>query len=560
MQHLAIYAPAAGLALPDQAFGKDVANLGLYQALAECADLDSLCFLTAEAISPEQLNNALLPNGGKTRLQVSELLDFYAPCKSGILLRGQPYLAELAWLRAAFRGNNAYSLLGLIHTLAPPMVREQIGAVSIAPVQAWDALICTSPSVLTAMHNMFDQWEEYLQQRFAAKTIVRPHLPLIPLGVDLGFQQKARTNANARILLREKLQLSDQDVLVLWVGRLSYYEKAFPQSMFIALQRAADCSGVSLHFAMVGWFPAGEEDYRLYHEAAQVYCSRVSVHFLDGRNQTLLKQSWAAADIFLSLVDNPQETFGLSPVEAMAASLPVVVSDWDGYSYTVRDGLDGFLIPTLGGIAGGIGDELAARHSIGLMSYQNYIGAVAQHTAIDIDAAAQAITKLAINPELRRSMGASALSNVQARFGWPTIARQYKDLFFELAEIRSTASGQSLRQFHPLRGNPFADFACFATSSLHSLATVKLNSELSNCLAALDTLTRLDLVYGECHADLAELRNLLIDLANNGPLSLQSLLSSYPNERHQSLAMGVSWLAKLGIINWKSSAASYAAI
>ena len=163
MQHLAIYAPAAGLALPDQAFGKDVANLGLYQALAEYADLDSLCFLTAEAISPEQLNNALLPNGGKTRLQVSELLDFNAPCKSGILLRGQPYIAELAWLRAAFRSNNAYSLLGLIHTLAPPMVREQIGAVSIAPVQAWDALICTSPSVLTAMQNMFDHWEEYLR-------------------------------------------------------------------------------------------------------------------------------------------------------------------------------------------------------------------------------------------------------------------------------------------------------------------------------------------------------------------------------------------------------------
>ena len=550
MQHLAIYAPAAGLALPDQAFGKDVANLGLYQALAEYADLDSLCFLTAEAISPEQLNNALLPNGGKTRLQVSELLDFNAPCKNGILLRGQPYIAELAWLRATFRSNNAYSLLGLIHTLAPPMVREQIGAVSIAPVQAWDALICTSPSVLTAMQNMFDQWEEYLRQRFAAKTIARPHLPLIPLGVDIGFQQKARTNPNARKYIREKLQLSDQDVLVLWVGRLSYFEKAFPQSMFIALQRAADYSGVSLHFAMVGWFPSGEEDYHLYQEAAQAYCSRVPVHFLDGRNQTLLKQSWAAADIFLSLVDNPQETFGLSPVEAMAASLPVVVSDWDGYSYTVRDGLDGFLIPTLGGIAGGIGDELAARHSIGLMSYQNYIGAVAQHTAIDIEAAAQALTKLAINPALRSSMGANALRNVQARFGWPTIALQYQDLFLELAEIRSMAPGQSSRKIHPLRGNPFADFACFATSNLHSQALLKLNSELNKSLAALDNLTKLDLVYRECHADVAELQNLLTDLANNGPLPLQTLLSSHPTDRHQSLAMGVSWLAKLGLISW----------
>ena len=550
MQHLAIYAPAAGLALPDQAFGKDVANLGLYQALAEYADLDSLCFLTAEAISPEQLNNALLPNGGKTRLQVSELLDFNAPCKNGILLRGQPYIAELAWLRAAFRSNNAYSLLGLIHTLAPPMVREQIGAVSIAPVQAWDALICTSPSVLTAMQNMFDQWEEYLRQRFAAKTIARPHLPLIPLGVDIGFQQKARTNPNARKYIREKLQLSDQDVLVLWVGRLSYFEKAFPQSMFIALQRAADYSGVSLHFAMVGWFPSGEEDYHLYQEAAQAYCSRVPVHFLDGRNQTLLKQSWAAADIFLSLVDNPQETFGLSPVEAMAASLPVVVSDWDGYSYTVRDGLDGFLIPTLGGIAGGIGDELAARHSIGLMSYQNYIGAVAQHTAIDIEAAAQALTKLAINPALRSSMGANALRNVQTRFGWPTIARQYQDLFLELAEIRSMAPGQSSRKIHPLRGNPFADFACFATSNLHSQAILRLNSELNKSLAALDNLTKLDLVYRECHADVAELQNLLTDLANNGPLPLQTLLSSHATDRHQSLAMGVSWLAKLGLISW----------
>ena len=550
MQKLAIYAPAAGLALPDQAFGKDVANLGLYQALAKYADLDSLAFLTAEAISPEQLNNALLPNGGKTRLQVSELLDFHAPCNCGVLLRGQPYIAELAWLRSAFRSNNAYSLLGLIHTLAPPMVREQIGAVSIAPVQAWDALICTSPSVLTAMHNMFDQWEEYLRQRLAADTIVRPHLPLIPLGVDIELQQKARTNAHARNFIREKLQIADQDILVLWVGRLSYFEKAFPQSMFIALQRAADYSGVSLHFAMVGWFPAGEEDYRLYQEAAQAYCSRVPVHFLDGRNQSLLKQSWAAADIFLSLVDNPQETFGLSPVEAMAASLPVVVSDWDGYSYTVRDGLDGFLIPTLGGIAGGIGDELAARHSIGLISYQNYIGAVAQHTAIDIEAAAQALTKLAINPALRRSMGENALKNVQDRFGWPTIARQYQDLFLELAEIRSMAPGQSLRKLHPLRGNPFADFACFATSNLHSQATVRLISELSSCLGLLDNLTRLDLVYGECHADLAELRILLSDLANNGPLPLQSLLSSYPTDRHQSLAMGVSWLAKLGLISW----------
>jgi glycogen synthase len=45
--------------------------------------------------------------------------------------------------------------------------------------------------------------------------------------------------------------------------------------------------------------------------------------------------------------DNIQETFGLTPLEAMAAGLPVIVGDWDGYKDTVRDGVDGFRIPSL---------------------------------------------------------------------------------------------------------------------------------------------------------------------------------------------------------------------
>ena len=41
-----------------------------------------------------------------------------------------------------------------------------------------------------------------------------------------------------------------------------------------------------------------------------------------------------------------QETFGLTPIEAMACGVPQVVADWDGYRETVVEGETGFRVPT----------------------------------------------------------------------------------------------------------------------------------------------------------------------------------------------------------------------
>ena len=76
------------------------------------------------------------------------------------------------------------------------------------------------------------------------------------------------------------------------------------------------------------------------------YCPSVNVLFLDGGDQGVGDRVWFAAYIFTLLSDNIQESFDSTPIKAMAAGLPVVVSDWNGYRDTVRNGIDGILVPT----------------------------------------------------------------------------------------------------------------------------------------------------------------------------------------------------------------------
>ena len=305
--HLAIHAPNLGLSLPDQPFGKDVANRGLYTALATYGGFQQISFCTADQSSQVSLQQQFGAAPGSAQLKLAPLMQTDAAVQAGTLLRGQPYLSELAWERGHRHGHHAYSVVGMIHTLAPPKVRELISEVLIAPVQPWDALICTSPAVRDCLERLLDRWQDHLSQRFGGTRSPRPQLPLLPLGVDQADLLKQRSDKASRDFLRGHLRLDESDVLVLWLGRLSFFEKAYPQGMFIALQKAAQRCGRCLHFAMAGWFPGGDTDHSRYREAAKAYAPDVSVHFLDGKNPEVVRCCWAGADVFLSLVDNPRK-------------------------------------------------------------------------------------------------------------------------------------------------------------------------------------------------------------------------------------------------------------
>jgi hypothetical protein len=160
-------------------FGKDVANLELLRALAQFGGYEHLHISTQHLVSADELAANLLEGAPGPRITTSPIMAQDGPAVAGTLFQGQPALSELAWLRRRAVGDKAYSLIGLIHTIAPPVMREYIAESAIGPVQDWDAQICTSPSVRDAVASMFDQWNDYLQHRFGGgERRPRPRLPV----------------------------------------------------------------------------------------------------------------------------------------------------------------------------------------------------------------------------------------------------------------------------------------------------------------------------------------------------------------------------------------------
>jgi glycosyltransferase involved in cell wall biosynthesis len=386
----------------------------------------------------------------------ADQLDLVA--RAGTLYFPGPDIGSLARLRLR-AGVSAFSLVGVTHTIASHLVMDGITDLLAEPIMPWDALICTSRVALATVGDMLEAEAEYLRWRFGAPRLMQPLLPVIPLGVhspDFVFKPGERQAA------RRQFGIADDEVVALFAGRLSLHAKAHPHAMFIGLQRAAETTGRKLVLLQSGRFAAPSLEGVL-KQGAAAHCPSVRALFADGGVPEIYRRSWAAADFFVSLSDNIQETFGLTPLEAMASGLPVVVTDWDGYRDTVRDGIDGFRIPTWMPPSGA-GVALATAYETGTSTYDFYCGRTCQMVSVDFQVLVERLADLVTNAELRRSLGESGRARVRELFDWTVVFRQYESLWAELGEIRAKAraAGDGAFAGHPAcasgRLDPFHAF------------------------------------------------------------------------------------------------------
>jgi glycosyltransferase involved in cell wall biosynthesis len=384
---------------------------------------------------------------------------------AGAMYRPGPNLAIWAWRRRR-HGAAAWSLTGVTHTLATHYVMDHVGAFLTAPIEPWDALICTSACGRRVVERLLDRWGAWLAERLGATRLPRPQLPVIPLGVDTAaFDPAPAVRAAARQELRRRLGIAEGDLAVLYAGRLSWHVKAHPWPLYAGLEAAIRQRRLAgrVHLLEAGQHPS-DWVRDSFAEARAALLPSARCHHVDGTDAGALRQAFWAADLFCSLADNIQETFGLTPVEAMAAGLPVIASDWDGYRETLADGETALLVPvTLPPAAAGI--PLAERHEDGLDGYDHHVGLAALATAVDVGAAAEAFAALLGDPGRRAAMGAAGRARAKALYDWSVIVPRYQELWGELAAARAAAAGSGPPPggtAHPLRPSPFALFDHYA--------------------------------------------------------------------------------------------------
>ena len=414
-------------------------------------------------------------------------------------------------------GSSAFSLIGQIHTLSTSAALAHLQDLVSEPVQHWDALICSSTAGRAVVESVLDSREEALAERSGGDATIlrasRPRLPVIPLPLpDSAFSVSTLNKRKAR----QVLGIPETACVVLWLGRLSAYTKLDPWPSYAILNRVA--MRLDRRLVLLECGPDDKPSQEPALNALRECCSHVQFQRMGGAepvSEELKRQALASADIALSLVDNTQETFGLAVAEAMAAGLPVVASNWNGYRDLVRHGVDGYLVPTRWATtASAVSARLGWQQFSGIESFPVVAGALAQLVQLDNDAAEKALFALLTNASLSHQMGQSAMARAKELFKEDVVMNQYEELFAELEQLRSAApSGARMGRPVPASIDPVQAFGVypshqFQTFDDRDLSSVSLDSLPSSLCEARGPIWRLlddstpDDLKGDMHQDL----------------------------------------------------------
>jgi hypothetical protein len=199
----------------------------------------------------------------------------------------------------------------------------------------------------------------------------------------------------------------------------------------------------------------------------------------------------------------------------------------------------------------GLGTDLAWRHAAEIDTYDMYCGHTCSLVAVDVQATAQAFTRLFESPELRREMGAAGRRRAREVYDWAAIIPRYEALWAELAQMRQGQAEAIKPLAHPwpARMDPFHAFAAYPSRLLTPqtlLALVDADADAA--------LARVRAYRGLAMVDFAKVvlpgdeDVQAVLAAATGPREAQALVQDVEAPRRPFVFRSLAWLVKLGVL------------
>jgi len=444
------------------------------------------------------------------------------------------YYLRLAYLRARY-ARSPFSLTGIIHSLNTPDIQGKMRDLIESPFCPGDAIVCTSEGGRGVMERYMANTGGALEQRYGVRPEFPGQFPVIPLAVSEDWLSVGDDGTQ-----RRAMGFSPETVVLLYVGRLSIDSKGDLCPLLYAMRGVIDSASLPVHLVLAGG--ANATNRKLLETTAQELGIASQVTVLSNITDDEKRRLYAVADVFVSPIDNLQETFGISIVEAMAASLPVVASAFNGYRELVVDGETGFAIPTLWG------QPPAALTAMGAMIEPSVSQLLlSQNVAVDVGALQQRLGELVSNPALRARMGERGRQRARSRYIWPVVIGQYEAMWNGL-EAGLPEDVSTLNCLDPNESDPYAIFHHYPTDHLGPERRLALTEMGRRCVTGQLPMPSMYSQMSVLHS--SEMLRFLVERVAPGPVTwaqveaeLQAQDASVDIARFTLL-----WLIKVGVL------------
>ena len=223
----------------------------------------------------------------------------------------------------------------------------------------------------------------------------------IPPGVDL-----ERFSPIPREAAKRRIGIPDEHRNILFAGRIEPLTGVDTLLKAIALIKRRQPKVVKdVCVAIIGgdpWNDDPSEEMARLQEMRQDLGVKESVTFLGAKDQDELPDYYAAAEMVI--MPSHYESFGMVALEAMAMGRPVIASEVGGLAFLVRDGKNGFLVPSR-----------------------------------DPEALAERIFTLLLDDNCRRDLGRQAREHALA-YDWPIITKRLLAVYKKVLEESNKGS------------------------------------------------------------------------------------------------------------------------